>query len=77
MHYKWTEKGTDSNKDYHFIMWHEEEFDDVVVRCTYGNGSIGSYSTQKIFLKGEDRYIYMMNLIKWKNDYMSGHITKE
>lgn len=58
MHYRWTEKGTDSNKDYHFIMWPEEEYDDVVVRCTYGNGSIGSYSTQEIFSKGEDGLIY-------------------
>ena len=48
MHYKWTEKGTDSNKDYHFIMWHDEECNDVVVRCSYGNGSIGNYSTQEI-----------------------------
>ena len=58
MHYKWTEKGTDLNTDYHFIMWHDEECDDVVVRCTYGNGSIGNYSTQEIFSKGEERYIY-------------------
>lgn len=59
MQYTWTEKGTRFNgKDYHFIMWHDKECDDVVVRCTYGNGTIGSYSTQKIFSKGEERYIY-------------------
>lgn len=51
MHYKWTEKGTEPNKYYHFIMWHDEECNDVVVRCSYGNGSIGNYSTQEIFSK--------------------------
>lgn len=58
MHYRWTEKGAELNKDYHFTMWHDNECDDVVVRCTYGNDSISNYSTQEIFSKGEERYIF-------------------
>lgn len=53
MHYRWTEKEAELNKEYHFIMWYEEECKEVVIRCTYDG-----YATQEVFSKDEERFIY-------------------
>ncbi|QBZ69023.1 hypothetical protein H3T67_gp02 [Enterococcus phage vB_EfaP_Ef7.2] len=54
MLYKWVEEGTRfNNKNYHFSMWNDEVYNNVVVRCTYG-----SYSTQVMFSTDEERFIY-------------------
>lgn len=54
MKYKWIEKGTRFNgKDYHFTMWHDEEFNVVTVSCTYGR-----YTTRVLFSPDEERFIY-------------------
>lgn len=54
MQYTWKEKGTRFNgKDYHFTMWYDEEYNEVVVSCTYGR-----YTTSVLFSQDEERFIY-------------------